>query len=371
MRKRGFTLIELLVVIAIIAVLIALLLPAVQSAREAARRAQCVNNLKQIGLAYHNYLSVSGGGTPIHFVDDNNGCFTDYSGATNNAQQNWGQHARLLPYMEQQPVYNSMNFAFGARWGPGTVSNDPAAGGTYGTINGTAICAQVNSFLCPSDSNIGRAGNSQIIIGQGANPPYTATGSYPTNIGLHRGYNNWISNGPAYMWSCWDGSFRHTVSLETFTDGTSNTVIFSEWVKGSGGQGKDGLGMVYADPGTGNGGPGDSVNPPYAPGYVLDHAAALACDLTTAQAWDYKGEWLYYGKTMAYSHTQTPNRRSCEQGDFGRFGNIVCASSKHPGGVNVLCADGSVKFIKNSVNYQAWYALATPEGGEVISSDAY
>jgi len=360
-RRRGFTLIELLVVIAIIAVLIALLLPAVQSAREAARRAQCVNNLKQIGLAWHNYLSANDEMTPMLFVDNITNGGLD--------QQNQSQLARLLPYLEQNPVYNSMNFSVGARWGPG-VSNDPAAAGLYGTINGTAICAQVASFLCPSDSQPGRASNSQIILGQ-LNGPYTATGSYPSNLGLHRGYNNWRVNGPTYMVSPWDLSTGNPVKLRDFLDGTSNTAIFSEWIKGTGvdpASSKDGLGIVYTRPGN----PPDSVNPPYAPGYVLDYTAAQNCQTQgLTRNWTWKGEWVFYGKTFHYTHSQPPNRRSCTEGDFGRLGDMISASSSHPGGVNMLFGDGSVRFIKSSVNYLAYYALATPQGGEVLSSDAY
>jgi prepilin-type N-terminal cleavage/methylation domain-containing protein/prepilin-type processing-associated H-X9-DG protein len=366
-ERRGFTLIELLVVIAIIAVLIALLLPAVQAAREAARRAQCTNNLKQLGLAMANYLSSNDGTLPMLF-NDNYGLASD--GPLNGFDaQNWSQHARLLPYMEQQPAFNAANFAVGARWGPGSVSNDPAAGGTYSVINGTVLGLQVSSFLCPSDPNIGRAGNSQIIVGQ-LTPVNTATGSYPSNLGLHRGYNNWRTNGPNYILSDWDGAFMGTTTnLQTFTDGTSNTAIFSEWIKGTGIDptvSKDGLGIVY----TKTGDPGDFVNPPYPPFYLLDQKAAKACDSSTTRNWSWKGEWVYYGKTFHYTHSQTPNRRSCTQGDFGRVGDMISAASFHPGGVNVLFMDGSTRFIKSTVNIQAWYAIATPNGGEIISSDA-
>src|SRR5262249_54459302 len=151
--------------------------------------------------------------------------------------------------------------AFGVRWGPGalgSVSNDPAAGGIYSVINGTALCTQVASFLCPSDGNPGRAGNSQIIIGQ-ANSPYTATGSYPSNLGLNRGYNNWSPNGPPSLSGSWDNFMKRTVALNNFQDGTSNTAIFSEWIKGKGidpATAPDGLSMVYSLQGGGVPGPG-------------------------------------------------------------------------------------------------------------------
>ena len=145
--RRGFTLIELLVVIAIIAVLIALLLPAVQSAREAARRIQCTNNLKQIGLACHNY----------HQTAD---CFP--LGVSLNmyrlpaywrAKNSWGHFGMLLPYLEQQPVYNAANFDWGVEEGsPG--SSAPI------DINVTAADSQINTFLCPSDPRSGNGGSN-------------------------------------------------------------------------------------------------------------------------------------------------------------------------------------------------------------------
>ena len=371
MRRRGFTLIELLVVIAIIAVLIALLLPAVQAAREAARRAQCTNNLKQLGLAMANYLSSNDGMTPQLFVDnianDGNG-----NGPAN--AQNFSQHTRLLPYLEQNVIYNAINFSVGARWGPALSGNDPDSGGLYSAINGTAICTQVSSFLCPSDPNPGRANNSQVIVGQ-VNSPFTAVCNYPSNFGLNRAYNNWNANGPSYISSNWDGAFNGvTVKLQNFTDGTSNTAIFSEWVKGSGiapttQLDKNTLGMVY---GTGGDVPGAPSNPqPYLPGYPNDFLVAQICQNTTlAQNWSWKGEWAYYGKTMHYTHTQTPNRKSCTAGDFGRAGEVIAASSLHPGGVNMSFMDGSVRFIKSTVNVQAYYAIATPNGNEIVSADS-
>jgi prepilin-type N-terminal cleavage/methylation domain-containing protein/prepilin-type processing-associated H-X9-DG protein len=368
MRRRAFTLIELLVVIAIIAVLIALLLPAVQAAREAARRAQCVNNLKQLGLAMANYASSNSDTLAILFVDPITNGGID--------AQNFSQQFRLLPYLEGGPAYNSANMLIGARWGP-AVGNDPDSGGLWGTMNGTLICTQLSTFLCPSDPNPGRANNSQILNGQ-VNSPFTATCNYPSNMGLNRAYNNWFQNGPAYMVSNWDGAFKTSVGLANFTDGTSNTAIFSEWIKGSGidpatGLDKNTLGMVYGSGKSNNSNiPGAPSSPqPYLPGYPNDIIASQACqNQVLAQDWSWKGEWAYYGKTMHYTHTNTPNKKSCVSDDFGRMGDMIAASSNHPGGVNVAFMDGSIRFIKNTINIQSWYAIATQAGNEVVSADS-
>jgi len=377
-RDRGFTLIELLVVIAIIAVLISLLLPAVQSAREAARRAQCTNNLKQLGLAMHNYVSANEALPPV-CIDPT---WTGNSGDTQvpMPHQNWSQHARLLPYLEQNQVYNAINWNFGARWSDGdTVYTDPnppdnAAGGNDCIPQMTALVTVINSFLCPSDNNPGGSGTLQV----GGVFKLVGAFSYPANIGLNRhsnnstapGNGNWKINGPNYVATTWDQAMANgPIKLGSFTDGTSNTAIFSEWIKGQAvgtGTSKNGLLEVYTLPAAS----GDFVN---------DYQFKQLCDtvaLTNAnQNWQWKGEWWGFGGTSIYSHTQTPNRTSCAYNDVGQDGRasitMISASSNHPGGVNVLFMDGSVRFVKSSINYQSWYALATPDNGEVLSSDSY
>jgi len=333
--------------------------------------------LKQLALAMNNYLSSNDGMTPMIFVDYHNP--TTNPTTVGVELQNQSQHARLLPFLEQNTVYNAMNFNYGVRWGPGVNGTDNDAGGLYSVIQGTAITTQVAGFLCPSDPWPGRASNSQITVGQ-TNNPYTATCNYPTTFGLNRAYNNWNLNGPCYMSSDWDGAFMGiTVGLRNFTDGTSNTAIFSEWVKGSGVDpaaqlDKDTLGMVYGQSKSNNSNiPGQPSSPQgYQPGYPFDILASQVCQASTSlqQDWSWKGEWAYYGKSMHYTHTNPPNRRSCVSDDFGRAGDMISASSLHPGGVNVAFMDGSVKFIKSTVAYQPWYAIATPNGGELISADS-
>ncbi len=366
-RNRGFTLIELLVVIAIIAMLIALLLPAVQSARESARRTQCLNNLKQIGLAMQQYVIASNVLPPIS-VDQER----DNLGRTiPEAHQNWSQQARLLPYLEQQVIYNEINWWFGARGNDGitgyvdTNPPDNAVGGSNSIPQMTVLTMQIAVFLCPSDIYPGSSGT--FLLGNGNR--LVGACNYPCNIGLNRRLNYWNFNGPNYVASNWDKTVNETTSPATFTDGASNTVIFSEWVKGQGVPNylaKDGLSVVYNLGGNSN-------------TYPSDLQAAQVCNavpITPAnREWTWKGEWWGFGGTMIYSHTQTPNRTNCAYHDVivDARGTITmaAASSQHPGGVNALFMDGSVHFIKNSVSYPTWYALATPHNNESISSSAY
>ncbi len=374
---RGFTLIELLVVIAIIAVLIALLLPAVQSAREAARRAQCVNNQKQIGLAVNNYVSSYGAIPPSAVVS-----------LTQNYQDQ-GVLCRVLPFMDQVPDYNSINFMYGVRgiwlvggqWNAAPMDEEVWAG-DWGRSNATANITYIKGFLCPSDANNG--GNNQFFIN--GTQRLIGTTDYYWNVGNSRFFTGGMVNGPSYSPGAIDYNLpggldaNRTISMASFTDGTSNTVVMSESVQSNSGQAIDGLGMVYAGPSWNQFiGQGTPSSPP-------DWLAAQYCQNTPGLSQDYwwKGEFALSGGHNLYSHTQTPNRRSCywtnvnsfpgtssDQDFAGATQTMVAASSYHPGGVNTLFMDGSVHFIKNSVAFNAWYALATPMGGEVISSDSY
>jgi prepilin-type N-terminal cleavage/methylation domain-containing protein/prepilin-type processing-associated H-X9-DG protein len=378
---RAFTLIELLVVIAIIAVLIALLLPAVQSAREAARRAQCTNNMKQIGLAVNNYESTNGAIPPSATFPTSNTNLINY--------QDQGVLCRVLAYLEQTADYNSINFYYGVRgiWVVGGSWDDPANddnwSGDYGRSNKTANTTYVSAFLCPSDPYNG--GNNTVLINGQAK--LVCTTDYYWNVGKSRFFTGGVVNGPSYSPGATDSNLpggqcaNKTVTLASFTDGTSNTVIMSESVQSNARLEQDGLGMVYAGP-TWNQfiGQGTTFSPP-------DFLAAQFCQNTPGLSHDYwwKGEFALSGGHNIYSHTQTPNRRSCywtgvnkvypptssDQDYAGADQTMVAASSLHPGGVNTLFMDGSVHFIKNSVNFASWYALATPAGGEVVSSDSY
>jgi prepilin-type N-terminal cleavage/methylation domain-containing protein/prepilin-type processing-associated H-X9-DG protein len=385
-RRHGFTLIELLVVIAIIAVLIGLLLPAVQAAREAARRSQCVNNLKQIGLAIHNYVDANQAIPPTATFGPANaardGFTTDY--------QDQGVLCRILSFLEQGPVYNGINFNVGVRGvlvNGSTGWNSPPMdvsvwAGDYGRINATANVTVINTFLCPSDTYKG--GNNTFFIA-GSNRLISMT-DYYQNIGLSRFSNGGRVNGPAYSPGALDKNIINgpcangTITIASFSDGTSNTAVFSESVQSDSGAEKEGLGMVYAGPAW------NQFTATDAAGNSPDWQAAQFCQNTPGLAHDYwwKGEFALSGGHNIYSHTQTPNRRSCywtgvaslpstssDQDYAGGTQTMVAASSLHPGGVNVLFMDGTVRFVKSTVNYRPWHAIGTPAGGEVVSADAF
>jgi prepilin-type N-terminal cleavage/methylation domain-containing protein/prepilin-type processing-associated H-X9-DG protein len=372
-RDRGFTLIELLVVISIIAVLIAMLLPAVQSAREAARRSQCSDNLRQLGLAMHNYVTANEALPPV-CIDP---AWDQLNHAIPQPHQNWSQHARLLPYLDQRVAYNMINWTFGARWSYADTyfadrnPPDDASGGTDSIPQMSVLTLQIKTFLCPSDTNPGSSG---YFLVDGRNRLVGAS-NYACNIGLNRRIDggvvdrSWMLNGPNYVASSWDKTVSQVSTLSTFTDGTSNTAIFSEWIKGEGvatGKAHNGLSEVYNL--------GENSN-----FYPTDFQFMELCNrapITSAnQQYQWKGEWWAYGATMIYSHTQMPNRTSCIYHDINEDARgtitMFSASSNHPGGVNVLFMDGSVRFVKNSVYFQTWYAIATPRKNEAVSSDSF
>jgi prepilin-type N-terminal cleavage/methylation domain-containing protein/prepilin-type processing-associated H-X9-DG protein len=337
MRHRGFTLIELLVVIAIIAVLIALLLPAVQAAREAARRSQCVNNLKQLGLAIQNYHDVNNEIPP-----------TSNSGAPAGIGQtnDFSMKARLLPFVEQTVLFNALNMSFSS---------------TSAQVF-TVRVQKVNVFLCPSDGN---APSSNVTLsGVTLQAGYS---NYPNNAGIMRNAGNAVDGPADKMNQTSDGP---DIRFATVTDGLSNTVLWSEFVMGGGAttaaSGRDGKSMVY-----GTLGAADGTFVPY--GYATFQKIVQLCQSNTTKYSDQKGqEWLnqQMGWGGAYSHMMTPNKKTCVYDGWHTDSGVITASSNHAGGVNVGFMDGSVRFVKDSVNQMAWWAISTYGQGEVVSADA-
>jgi prepilin-type N-terminal cleavage/methylation domain-containing protein/prepilin-type processing-associated H-X9-DG protein len=349
MRRRGFTLIELLVVIAIIAVLIALLLPAVQAAREAARRAQCVNNMKQIGLALHNY----------HSIQDKfplGASLNMYYPGTYYAKQCWSAHGQLLPQMEQNAIYNAINFYFGV---------DTASGSTSNVVNTTAIYTHINAFLCPSDPN------------QNSQPS-------PNNYFACVGTTTWFANaGNSQVATLSDhpttGFFGYQVcyGIRDAIDGTSNTIAFAESTIGSntGTVGQGNLGVPAASI------PTTALLYDASTNIVATQSGLSACD-TAAQTqgtWVLSNRgllWAYgaMGETM-FNTVALPNSTGrwtfCGHVSSTNMADYSEADSNHPGGINTLMGDGSVKFIKNSINQQTWMALGTKSNGEVIDASSY
>jgi len=369
-RKRpGFTLIELLVVIAIIAVLIALLFPAGRAARGAARRAQCVNNMKQMGIGYHNYHSTHDslpwGSGPWGW--------NDLSGNT-----------LLLPYIEQTALWNNFNFNDGDNTDNNGVN--PALPDTPN--NRTVQCTQVAGFLCPSDTF--RLSGSRCSSGT-LGLPYGRV-NYAGNAGSSPSSTFWLTP--------FDGIFKWVggdifnpdgktlrggnpqpgkgscVSFRDITDGLSNTVMMSEKVSGLGNT------SAVRDPLTPNGtlfsvtgSTSTDINPGQdtsgGPGYyqrckaINLQTAPMIDDTPFCARW-----WDGYPPQTRYTHVMPPNQQSCAMGG-GATGGAYTATSRHSGGVNCLFADGSVKFIKSSVSTQTWWALGSRGGGELISSDSY
>jgi prepilin-type N-terminal cleavage/methylation domain-containing protein/prepilin-type processing-associated H-X9-DG protein len=355
--RGGFTLIELLVVIAIIAVLIALLLPAVQSAREAARRIQCTNNLKQIGLGLHNYLSATGGfplGCTIPFA-------TGYPQGSDVG--GWSVQGLLLPYVEQGPLYNAANFSICAYHGPTE----------YTTLaNSTVVNTNLAAFLCPDD---GLAGTSGAFSFNNCN--YFGSTGTTTRPGDTTGSTGLFAS---------DG--RTSYSIATVTDGTSNTVAFAEALVGDSigyTKFRDGVAWTASPPNTGGCGHYYQCHDAWSnQSLILKGLQACAQMMSTRTdgANDNKGfRWAAGGTGYTLFNTIAPPSSpqypfsGCrtDDGPVGQIsdGHFINANSFHPGGCNVLFADGSVRFIKSSISINTWWSLGTKANGEVVSSDSY
>jgi prepilin-type N-terminal cleavage/methylation domain-containing protein/prepilin-type processing-associated H-X9-DG protein len=339
-RRSAFTLIELLVVIAIIAILIGLLLPAVQKVREAAARMSCSNNLHQLGLAMHNYESAFGQLPPAFTGNVPPGVPLPayfYS---------WSVLAQLNPYLEQTNIYNQMDLK--------QPIYDPSAGFNISLANQFAVQQVVKLFLCPSDKTPTPAGGYGVpVLG-------------PTNYAACIGSGN-VGTG-ATLGSPWDsdGMFSAKVGyrITDVTDGTSNTAMMSESTLGEGPESASGS-TPPAKP--------SKVYAYLSPGSALSESACAA-----ASMWNVERRRGFLWATgelrcATYNHYYPPNASAwdCVTNDYtpgpGQYTAIGfrAARSQHTGGVNLLLGDGSVRFVRDTVNLDVWRAAATRAGGEV------
>jgi prepilin-type N-terminal cleavage/methylation domain-containing protein/prepilin-type processing-associated H-X9-DG protein len=343
---RGFTLIELLVVIAIIAVLIALLLPAVQSAREAARRSQCTNNLKQIGLALFNYESGNGSLPPA-------GKSTNYSVSPPNAQfvDGVGVLGRLLNFIEYTPVFNAINFSL-----------------DYNNLTGanfTAYSTVINVFLCPSATRVPDGGRDSVepddpaSVAAGIGYGVTDYGALCATTIDPQGLTGGPCSTPIAIYrNCTartDGLLKQGMTrLAEVTDGLSQTMVVTEDA------GRDARFLsAYSEA-------------YYTP--VLNIVRPVPQGQRRFWRWAEPDSAIV--SSTPINNKATPSHENAQYPQSGAtMGNSAGANDEifgfHPGGVNVLFGDGSVRFVKESLNIVVQRSLITLRGGEVVSADSY
>ncbi len=350
--RRGFTLIELLVVIAIIGVLVALLLPAVQAAREAARRSQCQNNLKQMGLAIANYESAQGafpaGAIVYNAADGSSDCGGVIVHNGPGSPRDFTMQALILPYVEQTSLYNAINFNLRA---DGTY----IAGVNAGACNSTALAATVTNYICPSDElRSMKIGPGPIAYSQTS---YFPSGGTWNTIAYYAGPSCWnqdIGNGAFDDYTAYAAS--------AFTDGLSNTIFVGECSR------------FQNDPDW-------FCNNWSVFGYNM---SAIGFATTRPQGFAYQvprinanmmlGDYPIGGLNPLPQETLWPDTSDHKAWvldpkykEYGQWG----FRSRHSGGAQFLFGDGSVKFLKDSINLATYRALGTRNSAEVLSADAY
>lgn len=356
-QRRAFTLVELLVVIAIIAMLVALLLPAVQAAREAARKTQCINNIRQLALAFQNHHNTQGY-FPISQIGSGD---SDSHGGCGGGMFSW--HARVLPYIEENPLFDAIDF--------NTNMADSCTSGQDGTIsqlhtNALAASTEVPVFLCPSD---GVTGSNFVVMGSSnpASDNYAANAGWPTETtGIDGGhvspmkYNGLVSlQNPSLPDRA--NLARTPVSIRRVTDGLSKTAAISERLIQSAIEidaieaGDDRLKSYHIT--TGN----------RTMGVLSERCNSVATHADPQQSVYIGRAWISgWSPTAAtYRHLKPPNTNHCHFGHSFTSGEfLVTPTSEHPGGVNVAMADGHVEFVANDIEPRIWWSMGNRNDGQ-------